>query len=501
MPGRTRPNAPLATSVGGPVEVGVVPYDQCVLAAHLQLGAHPGRDVAVDRLADRGGAGERHGADPRVGDQRLADLGVAVHQRQRRAGHPGLDQRLDQPLSQQGRELAWLEHHAVAGRERRSQLAGGDVEREVPRGDRGHHADGLPHRHHQAGPRRLDALARDAKALAGVHPEVLRRTPGLHPGLGQGLALLADQLHGQLVGALGQQVRCPQEHVRAGLRRRVGPLAVALGDVLDGLLHVAGVAVRRDHRDLVDARRILALIGATGPGADPFPADEVQSGYGPDVHASSSSRRTARASRNISIRSRSGIRRSMATRATANSVLGHHAAADAHVPLVGLAQRLAPPDHGGELPLHATARAREQLGIADGDWVWIKSAIGRVKGRVRLMEGVNPDTVWTWNAIGRRAGAAALDNDAPEATRGFLLNHLITELLPEREGGYRFSNSDPITGQAAWYDLRVSIEKAAPDEPGETLPQFVPLHAPPLAKPRPRHDQPAGNAPTRSSGW
>ena len=31
------------------------------------------------------------------------------------------------------------------------------------------------------------------------------------------------------------------------------------------------------------------------------------------------------------------------------SVLGHHAAADAHVSLVGLAQRLAPPDHGGEL--------------------------------------------------------------------------------------------------------------------------------------------------------
>ena len=71
--------------------------------------------------------------------------------------------------------------------------------------------------------------------------------------------------------------------------------------------------------------------------------------------------------------------------------------------------------------------------------------------------------------------------DAPEATRGFLLNHLITELLPEREGGYRFSNSDPITGQAAWYDLRVSIEKAAPDEAGETSPQFEPLHAPPLA--------------------
>ncbi|MEL6623448.1 MAG: hypothetical protein AAFQ11_11330, partial [Pseudomonadota bacterium] len=43
---------------------------------------------------------------------------------------------------------------------------------------------------------------------------------------------------------------------------------------------------------------------------------------------------------------------------------------------------------------------------------------------------------------------------------GFLLNHLISELLPKGGGGYRYSNSDPITGQAAWFDLRVSIEKA-----------------------------------------
>jgi sulfite dehydrogenase (quinone) subunit SoeA len=121
-------------------------------------------------------------------------------------------------------------------------------------------------------------------------------------------------------------------------------------------------------------------------------------------------------------------------------------------------------------------RARA-LGIADGDWVWIVSAIGRVKGQVRLMDGVNRDTVWTWNAIGRRGGAAALDLGAPESTRGFLLNHLIAELLPEREGGYRFSNSDPITGQAAWYDLRVRIERAAVSEAGETAPRFEALPA------------------------
>jgi hypothetical protein len=48
---------------------------------------------------------------------------------------------------------------------------------------------------------------------------------------------------------------------------------------------------------------------------------------------------------------------------------------------------------------------------------------------------------------------------------------LISDLLPEREGGYRFSNSDPVTGQAAWYDLKVRVEKAA-DQSAESQPQF-----------------------------
>ena len=34
-------------------------------------------------------------------------------------------------------------------------------------------------------------------------------------------------------------------------------------------------------------------------------------------------------------------------------------------------------------------------------------------------------------------------------------------MLPAQDGGYRFSNADPVTGQAAWYDLRVRVEKCA----------------------------------------
>ena len=114
-----------------------------------------------------------------------------------------------------------------------------------------------------------------------------------------------------------------------------------------------------------------------------------------------------------------------------------------------------------------------QIGVGDDDWVWLSSHQGRVKCQVRLMQGVNPHTVWTWNAIGKRRGAWGLDDDAPESNQGFLLNHLISELLPEGGGGYRYSNSDPITGQAAWFDLRVAIEKA--EGAGETEPRFEPL--------------------------
>ena len=80
--------------------------------------------------------------------------------------------------------------------------------------------------------------------------------------------------------------------------------------------------------------------------------------------------------------------------------------------------------------------------------------------------------LWTWNAIGKRSGAWNLSPDAPEAKKGFLLNHVISELLPPKENGHRYSNSDPVTGQAAWYDLRVRIEKAEPEDE-VTQPQFA----------------------------
>lgn len=118
-------------------------------------------------------------------------------------------------------------------------------------------------------------------------------------------------------------------------------------------------------------------------------------------------------------------------------------------------------------PLYVPGPICDEIGLVDGDWVWVISHHGRIKVEVARMEAVNSSTIWTWNAIGKREGAWALDKDAPEAKKGFLMNHLIHELLPPKGDGMRWSNSDPVTGQAAWYDLRVRIEKAEPAEVSE----------------------------------
>ncbi len=139
--------------------------------------------------------------------------------------------------------------------------------------------------------------------------------------------------------------------------------------------------------------------------------------------------------------------------------------------------------HGANRLYMSRARAT-QMGIAQDDWVWVESRAGRVKGQVALMEGVNPDTVWTWNAIGKRSGAWQLSEDSPESTRGFLLNHVITEWLPAQEG-FRAANADPVTGQAAWYDLRVSVTKCSVEESAETWPRPPAQQKPPNMPPIP----------------
>ncbi len=126
--------------------------------------------------------------------------------------------------------------------------------------------------------------------------------------------------------------------------------------------------------------------------------------------------------------------------------------------------------------LHVGREVAQREGLADDDWAWVESRHGRIRAQVRVSDGVNPKTVWTWNAIGKRAGAWSLHPGATEATRGFLLNHLIADLLPEQADGTRHANADPVTGQAAWYDLTVRVTRDDDQRPPREA-AFPPLAA------------------------
>jgi anaerobic selenocysteine-containing dehydrogenase len=143
----------------------------------------------------------------------------------------------------------------------------------------------------------------------------------------------------------------------------------------------------------------------------------------------------------------------------------------------------------------ATAKS---AGIDDGGWCWVESQWGKLRCMLRYSEAVEPGTVWTWNAIGKADSAWQLAPGADEARKGFLLNHLITEVLPLAGGApaspasvsasgaavpavaaAMISNSDPVTGQAGWYDVRVRLYPADAGDPAETFPQVQAVPAPP----------------------
>ena len=73
----------------------------------------------------------------------------------------------------------------------------------------------------------------------------------------------------------------------------------------------------------------------------------------------------------------------------------------------------------GDNRLFVNRASGRALGLAEDDWVWLSSHNGRIRVPTKLMDGVNQDTVWTWNAIGKRAGAWNLDPASPEFRKGF----------------------------------------------------------------------------------
>ena len=122
--------------------------------------------------------------------------------------------------------------------------------------------------------------------------------------------------------------------------------------------------------------------------------------------------------------------------------------------------------------MYVNTKTAREAGIEDGGWMWAEPMHGKVRCLCRYSEAVEPGTIWTWNAIGKASGTWGLDGDANESKQGFLLNHLIGEELPPSEDGDHLSNSDPVTGQAGWYDVHVRIYPAEAGEEQVSSPQF-----------------------------
>ncbi|UCG65904.1 MAG: molybdopterin-dependent oxidoreductase [Deltaproteobacteria bacterium] len=101
------------------------------------------------------------------------------------------------------------------------------------------------------------------------------------------------------------------------------------------------------------------------------------------------------------------------------------------------------PGQGGDIIVNAgTASER---GIKDGDEVWIESDVGKVKGRVRLSEGIRPDTLLIPAEFGHWATPVARDTKRAS----------LTPLTP-----IRHSWIDPVVGCMQGITLKAKVYKS-----------------------------------------
>ena len=186
------------------------------------------------------------------------------------AGMPGLVDRLGEQQRRERRELARLEHHGAAGRQRRPDLGRHLVHRPVPRRQQGADADGLAHDARRAPvllqrvvAERLHGLLEVTRAgqhLAALGEAARDADLGRHRGRDRGDAALVRlaQPRQQLDALLARRLRVAREGPVGRLHRR---------------LHVGGGGGRYPGRLLL-RRRIHDDDLVAGVGRlDPLPVD------------------------------------------------------------------------------------------------------------------------------------------------------------------------------------------------------------------------------------
>jgi len=84
----------------------------------------------------------------------------------------------------------------------------------------------------------------------------------------------------------------------------------------------------------------------------------------------------------------------------------------------------------------------KELGISNGDWVWVESEQGKLKLKARLFPGIRPEVVSVPFGFGHTQGGRWSKDDAGNI------------------GGVVQKKFDPLSGDALWNYTQVRIYKA-----------------------------------------
>ena len=173
-------------------------------------------ELALDRLADLGRAGERDLVDARVLDERGAGAAVAGDDVDDAGRQLGLADDVAEEQRGQRRRLGRLQHDGVPGRERRRDLPREHQQREVPRDDLAGDAERL----RAAGSgTRTRACRPSPRSRRSARPRAAGRRRAT-----RGSACRRQRLeHRELARALLEDARDPEEVLRALGRRELRP--------------------------------------------------------------------------------------------------------------------------------------------------------------------------------------------------------------------------------------------------------------------------------------
>ena len=190
------------------------------------------------------------------------------------AGSPHSSSSCGQREHRERRLLGRLDDHRAAGGDRRADLAGAHRDGEVPRGDEVAGADRLAHDQHPPGAVAGElVVAVDAQRLAREPAEELGRVGDLRLRLGDGLAHLQRHQQRELVGALVEQLEGAPEDLPALVRRRGGPVGLAVGGGVERGLGVLGGRVG-DLAERLAGRRVLDRERRAAARVAPLAADQ-----------------------------------------------------------------------------------------------------------------------------------------------------------------------------------------------------------------------------------